>query len=273
MRINLRQALIFISSLVIFLYLLAFILDIIYPEYLGAHNLSTLLAFRYGHGIAPRPPSLSSGWELYLGTTYDSIMLLPALLGSLKFDFTVMLASLLISSVAGIAIGFTAVKIGRGYRKAIIYITKIFSSAPYILVMLLVLYVARPMEIGVIIAISTGWSPFYILRSIKFFDDNAVNMQQYSYKKILAGFAPYFITDLGAITGVVTIITYFGFYFHNPFIVDIGNIMYLNGNISTFIQSGVWWVIIFPLAFITVFIGFAALLSYELNGGTDDATI
>ena len=114
MRINLRQALIFISSLVIFLYLLAFILDIIYPEYLGAHNLSTLLAFRYGHGIAPRPPSLSSGWELYLGTTYDSIMLLPALLGSLKFDFTVMLASLLISSVAGIAIGFTAVKIGRG---------------------------------------------------------------------------------------------------------------------------------------------------------------
>ena len=72
---------------------------------------------------------------------------------------------------------------------------------------------------------------------------------------------------------MVTIITYFGFYFHNPFIVDIGNIMYLNGNISTFIQSGVWWVIIFPLAFITVFIGFAALLSYELNGGTDDATI
>jgi hypothetical protein len=76
---------------------------------------------------------------------------------------------------------------------------------------------------------------------------------------------------VGALTGVVTIITYFGFYFHNPFVVDIGNIMYLDGNVSPFLLSGIWWVIIFPLVFITIFIGFTALLSYELNGGVEDA--
>ncbi len=273
MRINLRRTLIYISSVVIFLYLIVFILDIVYPEYLGVNDITTLLAFRNGPGIIPHSPSLSHGWELYMGTTYNSILLFPALLGSLKFDFTVMLASLFISSIAGITIGFTAAKIGRTYRKFIIYITKIFSSAPYILIMLLILYVARPMETGMIIAISIGWFPFYILRSIKFFDETVRNRKVYSYKKILWVFVPYFITDIGALTGVVTIITYFGFYFHNPFIVDIGNIMYLDGNINIFMLSGVWWVIMFPLIFITIFIGFTALLSYELNGGSDDATI
>jgi ABC-type dipeptide/oligopeptide/nickel transport system permease subunit len=47
--------------------------------------------------------------------------------------------------------------------------------------------------------------------------------------------------------------------------------MNLGGNVSTYLFSGVWWIIIFPLVFITVFIGFTALLSYELNGGLDNA--
>ena len=82
----------------------------------------------------------------------------------------------------------------------------------------------------------------------------------------LFAFIPYILTDMGAISGIVVIITYFGFYFKNPFVVDIGNIMYLSGNVNTFVFFGVWWIVIFPLLFITVFIGFTALLSYEIKG-------
>lgn len=271
MRISSKQIFIAISSIVIFLYLLIFVLDIIYPEYLGVHNISTLLAFKEGAGILPRVPSISGGWKLYMGTTYDNILLLPALLGSLKFDFTVMLTSLLISASTGIAIGYTAAKIKKGYRRFIVYTARVFTSVPYILIILLILYIARPTETGIIIAISVAWFPIYIVRSMKYFDEEFRSRKTYGYKKVLMGFAPYLITDAGALTGVVTIITYFGFYFHNPFVVDIGNIMYLDGNVSSFYLLGIWWVIIFPLVFITIFIGFTALLSYELTGGVEDA--
>jgi len=271
MKISSKQIFIAISSIVIFLYLLIFVLDIVYPEYLGVHNISTLLAFKKGAGIMPHAPSISRGWKLYMGTTYDNILLFPALLGSLKFDFTVMFASLLISASTGIAIGYSAAKIRKGYQKFIGYTAKVFTSVPYILLILVILYIARPTETGIIIAIAVGWFPIYIVRSMKFFNEKFKNRKTYSYKKMLMGFAPYLISDVGAITGVVTIITYFGFYFHNPLVVDIGNIMNLNGNVSSFFLLGVWWVIIFPLIFITIFIGFTGLLSYELNGGIEDA--
>jgi peptide/nickel transport system permease protein len=271
MKINSRCIFIGISSVVIALYLLAFALDLVYPQYIGVHSLSSLLVFRRGTGIIPAPPSFTGGWKMYMGTTYESILLFPALLGSLKFDFTIMLASLAISASMGIAIGYSAAAIGKGYKKLITYVTKIATSAPYILVMLLVLYIARGTETGIIIAISIGWFPFYVIRSVDIFDLWFRKGRIYDYKKLLFSFTPYFITDLGAITGVVTIITYFGFYFRNPFVLDIGNIMNLGGNVSTYLFSGVWWIIIFPLVFITVFIGFTALLSYELNGGLDNA--
>ncbi|WP_337859798.1 hypothetical protein [Ferroplasma sp.] len=272
MKINTGRMLAVISSVIIALYLLAFILDLVDPGYLGVRSLSNLLIFRKGPSIIPAPPVLSNGWNDYMGTTYYGILLFPALLGSLKFDFTVMFVSLAISASVGILIGGSAAIIGRGYKKIIVYIMKIFSSAPYILIMLLILYIVRPLETGIIIAISTGWFPFYVLRSLNIFETKLKNRENYSNKRLLLNFLPYFFTDIGAITGVVTIITYFGFYFRNPLVIDIGNIMYLDGNVNIFLLSGVWWIVIFPLAFITVFISFTALLSYEL-GGKDDARI
>jgi ABC-type dipeptide/oligopeptide/nickel transport system permease subunit len=271
MKINSRDIFIIISSAFVALYILAFILDIVYPQYLGVDKLTSLLAFRNGSGIIPVPPSLNHGWRNYMGTTYYGISIFPALLGSLKFDFTMMFASLAISALSGIIIGASAAFAGSFYRKFILYITKIFTSVPYILVMLLILYIARPSETGIIIAISIGWLPFYILRSVEIFTPVSRRGSFHGYRKAMLRFIPYLITDIGAISGVVTIITYFGFYFHNPFIVDIGNVMYLNGNIDTFLFSGVWWIIIFPLAFITVFIGFTALLSYEIRGVMENA--
>lgn len=272
MKINAGRILTIISSAVIFLYLLAFILDLVDPGYIGVSNLGNLLIFRKGISIIPTPPSLSNGWNDYMGTTYYGILLFPALLGSLKFDFTVMFASLGISASVGIAIGASAAIIGGVYKKIIVYIIKIFSSAPYILIMLLALYIIRPLEIGIIIAISIGWFPFYVSRTLNIFENKLKMRENYGKKILLLNFLPYFFTDMSAITGVVTIITYFGFYLSNPMVVDIGNIMYLSGYVNIFLLSGAWWIVIFPLAFITVFISFTVLLSYEL-GGKDDARI
>jgi hypothetical protein len=178
MRISSKQIIIAISSIIIFSYLLIFVLDIVFPEYLGVHNISTLLAFKEGAGILPQSPSISRGWELYMGTTYDNILLFPALLGSLKFDFTVMFASLFISSSTGIAIGYTAAKIKNEYRKFIVYTAKVFTSIPYILIILLILYIARPTETGIIIAMAVGWAPIYIVRSMKFFNEKVLESRK-----------------------------------------------------------------------------------------------
>lgn len=272
MKINTGRILAVTSSIIIALYLLVFILDLADPKYLGVQSLTNLLIFRKGVSIIPAPPSLLNGWRDYMGTTYYSILLFPALLGSLKFDFIIMFASLAISASVGIGTGVSAVVIGGRYKKIIIYVMKIISSAPYILIILLILYIVRPLETGIIIALSAGWFPFYVLRSLNVFENRLKNKERYTNKRLLFNFLQYFFADMGAITGVVTIITYFGFYFYNPLNIDIGNIMYLNGYVNIFLLSGVWWIIIFPLVFITVFISFTALLSYEL-GGNDDARI
>ena len=265
MRYNPRNLIMGISLAFILLYILAFISDALYPSYLGVRTLSTLLAFKKTVSVIPSPPSLNNGWWRYFGTTYYGIALLPALLGSLKFDFTVMFASLGISTLAGSAIGFLANYAGGAIKKFIFYIVRVMTTAPYLLVMLLILYVARPDETGIIIAISAGWFPFNIIRYIELSEFKNSKKHSGNWWK-LAKFLPYILTDMGAISGIVVIITYFGFYFKNPFVVDIGNIMYLGGNVITFLTFGAWWIAVFPLLFITVFIGFTTLLSYEIRG-------
>ncbi|WMT51435.1 MAG: hypothetical protein RE471_00800 [Ferroplasma sp.] len=265
MKYNPRNLIMGISVAFILFYILAFILDSFYPSYLGVRSLSNLLVFKKTLSAIPSPPTLNNGWWNYFGTTYNGIALLPALLGSLKFDFAVMFASLGISALAGSAIGFLANYAGGAIRKFIFYVVRVMTTAPYLLVMLLILYVARPDETGIIIAISVGWFPFYIIRYVESLEFKNSRKQTDNWWKLLK-FLPYILTDMGAISGVVVIITYFGFYFKNPFVVDIGNIMYLGGNVSTFLAFGAWWIAVFPLLFITVFIGFTALLSYEIRG-------
>ncbi len=265
MKFNSRNFLIGISLTFLLFYMLIFIFDILDPSYLGTRTLSTLLAFKRTVSVIPSPPTLNAGWWDYFGTTYYGISILPALFGSLKFDFTVMFASLGISAITGITVGFLANYTGGAFKKFVFYIVRVLTTAPYLLVMLLILYVARPNETGIIIAISAGWFPFYVIR---YFEVSELSAHREYTKKLweLLKFIPYILTDMGAISGIVVIITYFGFYFKNPFVVDIGNIMYLNGNVNTFLFFGVWWIVIFPLIFITVFIGFTTLLGYEIKG-------
>jgi ABC-type dipeptide/oligopeptide/nickel transport system permease subunit len=270
MRFKMRNLIIWISLAFILLYIIAFILDAIYPSYLGVRTLSTLLVFKKTVSVIPSAPALNNGWWDYFGTTYYGIALLPALLGSLKFDFTVMLASLGISALVGSAIGFIANYTGGAIRRFIFYMVRVLTAAPYLLVMLLILYIARPDEAGIIAAISVGWFPFYIIRYIESSEFMNGKKHRDNWWKLLK-LLPYILTDMGAISGIVVIITYFGFYFKNPFVVDIGNIMYLGGNVSTFLAFGAWWTAIFPLLFITVFIGFTTLLSYEIRGVVSDA--
>ena len=265
MKFDSRNLLIGISLAFIFFYIYAFISDIVYPSYLGVNTLSSLLVFKKTASVIPSKPTLNEGWWNYFGTTYYGISILPALIGSLKFDFTIMFASLAISSLVGVSIGFLTNYIGGIFKKIIFYIVRVLTTAPYLLIMLLILYVARPSESGIIIAISVGWFPFYIIRYIEVSEYENRNSHYGGLWKLFA-FIPYILTDMGAISGIVVIITYFGFYFKNPFVVDIGNIMYLSGNVNTFVFFGVWWIVIFPLLFITVFIGFTALLSYEIKG-------
>lgn len=265
MKFNSRDIYIGISIFFIALYMIAFILDIVHPQYINVKSLSTLLVFKKTSSVIPSPPTLDKGWWDYFGTTYYGISILPALLGSLKFDFTVMFESLIISAIAGIGIGFIANYTGGILRKFIFYFVRTLTAAPYLLVMLLILYIARPNQTGMIAAISVGWFPFYIIRYMEVSDLGKSSGRIGKHWTFLK-FLPYILTDMGAISGIVVIITYFGFYFKNPFVVDIGNLMYLGGNVNLLLLFGIWWIVVFPLLFITIFIGFTALLSYEIRG-------
>ncbi len=245
------------SIIIIILYFSGFILDIIYPEYLGVTNINSILVFRFKNDLIPVAPSIKS-WHLYMGTTYYGIEIFPAMLAALKIDFTILLASLTLSIVTGFTLGYIAViSKSKIYRSSVLYINKVFFDIPYIIMALLILFVVRPSIYGIIIAIYIAWFPFYINRSCK---TNRKEIK-YAFTQII----PYIISDMGSMFGLITIITFLGFYYSNPFIVDLGNIINVNGNVSEYISFGDWWIVIFPLIFIIVFILFTSILSYKIK--------
>jgi len=245
------------SMIIIILYFIDYILDIIYPEYLGVKNINNVLVFKIKNDLIPVAPSISS-WNLYMGTTYYGIKIFPAVLASLKIDFTILLSSLALSVITGFFLGYTSI-ISRSkiYKMSILYINKVFFDIPYLIIALLILFVLRPSIYGIIIAIYIAWFPFYINRSYK--------TGNKKIKDAFTGIIPYIISDMGSIFGIITIITFFGFYYSNPYIVDLGNIMNINGNFSQYISFGDWWILIFPLIFMVIFILFTSILSYKIK--------
>ena len=256
-KLLIKNKLSLLSIIIIILYFLDYIFDIIYPQYLGVSNINNLLVFRVKDYLIPIAPSLIS-WHLYMGTTYYGIAIFPAILASLKIDFTVMLTSLALSVITGFFLGYIALILNsKIYRRAILYINRVFFDIPYIIIALLVLFVVRPSIYGIIIAIYIAWFPFYINRSYKTGHKNI--------KDAFTDIIPYIISDMGSMFGLITIITFFGFYYSNPFIVDLGNIMNIDGDVSQYISFGDWWIVIFPLIFIIVFIISTSILSYRIK--------
>ncbi len=259
----------YLSIIIISFYIAIYILDIVYPQYLGVGNFNSLLVFKISSNPVPHPPSFSHGWEYYFGTTYYGIAILPALLASLKFDFSVMFPALFLSLSGGFISGILMFHYSGLYKKIILYITSIYFEMPYIGIILLILYIVRPSFSGFVIAIFLVWFPFYIQRTHTIVEKEK-SMHRYSSKTSLLGLIPYIIVDMGAISGLIIFITYLGFYYKNPFETDIGNIMYLSGNVTQFLLFGDWWIILFPLLFISLFIIFTAILAYELRSMMED---
>ncbi|MEM0140120.1 MAG: hypothetical protein QXZ44_05870 [Ferroplasma sp.] len=261
-----------LSLIVIILYFTAYLLDFIDPKYLGIKSLNSLIFFKITSSPIPQAPLYNHGWHSYFGTTYYGIAILPALLASLKFDFTAMLFSLFLALFTGSLIGFSAIYIGGIYKKIISYLFNIYFEFPYIGIVLFILYIIRPSFYSIIFAVFLAWFPFYIGRMYRIYSDIVEHTGNTiaKFRYMLLSLVPYIAIDLGAITGLITIITYFGFYYKNSFVVDIGNIMYLSGNVRTFLLFGDWWIIILPLSFLGVFVASTAILAYELRNIIED---
>ena len=259
-----KNRILMISSEIFIVYLLLYLLDIIIPAYLGVNNINNLMVFASKNNVSPTAPELGYGWYNYLGTTYLGIRILPALIASLKLDLTIVFVSLLLSLLVGFFIGISGGIIGGLYGKFISLIDHTFFNMPYVIFVLFLVYVIKPSISGFIMAIAISWFPFYIRRiiNVKKMDEETVSAY---VKKIFSHLTPYIISDIGSIYGILTIITFFGLYENNPFIVNLGNILNLNGNILNLITLGDWWVVIFPLIFMVIFIIVTNLMGYEIN--------
>ncbi len=255
---------ILIVSLAIFIvYFLLYLLDIITPSYLGVNNINNLIFFASKKNIVPIAPELSHGWYNYMGTTYMGIRIFPALIASLKFDLTIVFGSLLLSLFIGFFIGISGGIFGGLYGKFFSILDYTFFNIPYVIFVLLLVYVIRPSISGFIIAIAISWFPFYIRRIIRVKKSDETI---YAYiKKICLHLIPYIISDIGSIYGILTVITFFGLYKNDPFVVNLGNILNLDGKVLGLTTLGDWWVVIFPLLFMIIFIIVTNLMGYEMR--------
>ena len=132
----------FLAGFIIFLaYAIIAIMDVAVPEYLGAgYGLVTqLTVFIRGTSTVPLPPTLKpsilygSGpvWWYYLGTTYDGIPILPAILSSMYIDMGYTGLIVFLSSMTGLLIGTFSGYFGGIVDEVLMRAMDAFISLPY----------------------------------------------------------------------------------------------------------------------------------------------
>ncbi|MEM0132301.1 hypothetical protein [Acidiplasma sp.] len=249
---------------VFLLYIIFYILDELYPYYLGVKSIYSLIEFSYNKTLFPSPPKFSDGWHYYFGTSIFGINLLPAMLATLKLDLTLTFSSVFLALLIGFIISFPGYYLrNRIYSKIIGLFNLSLFSMPYMVFILILMYIIRPSIYGIIIGAGISWFPFYIRRliNLKRPEGNLIYLIKYVFKKLI----PYIFSDIGTMYAIINLILFFGIYTSNFLLVNLGTLMYINGNGITYLSIGMWWVEMFPVIFLSLFVLSAHGLGYGIR--------
>ena len=251
------------------LYFIFAILDYAYPRYLGVSSYTSLESFKVHYSSAtPLFPSLNHGFWYLLGTTQldsEKFALLPSMLGALRFDIGYSVLIVAVGSLIGIFLGTFSATYGKYFDEAIMRITDIFFSFPYLVLVFAFLFVLGAKPVWVVLALIVVWWPIYarlsrsqalFLRSTKFVEaayasgsSRLRNVFSHIIPNVLSPVFVQFSLDLGSIVQIFAALAFLQVGL-GPHFDELGNIIYLG---ETYLGVGIWWPIVIPGVFLLIF--------------------
>ena len=259
----------FVGLIIVVIYAILTILDFVYPQYLGASNINTILSFTNGVG-GPQPPITGSGWWRLLGTTgYNRIAIFPAMLAALKVDIPISFEVVIFGAIIGAIIGTASGFLGGYLDEVVMRVTDVFFSVPFLIMAIAFVIVFRTSLPGLdpfILALIITWWPIYArvtrglaltIKSQKFVEaavaagaSRARNIFVHVLPNVLSPIFVQISLDLGTIVQIFATLFFLGFAAASPDTPELGNLMVQGIN---YFPTGDWWPLVVPGVFLVIF--------------------
>ncbi len=231
----------------------------------------------YGSGaiITLIPPTLhgptnTPGWWWIFGSTAYNLPIFPVMLASLKWDLTYTVVIVLIGAAIGTIVGTFAGFYGGATDEAIMRVTDIFFSIPFLVLAMAILYVMGVSINNVLLALIIIWWPIYArltrgqalsVKANKFVEAATASGSsriRTMFVHILPNvLAPVFVQislDLGTVIALFATLDFLGFHYTSIYLPELGNMITWGDQTRYLFATPMnWWPFLIPALFLVIF--------------------
>ena len=249
-------------------YFVIAILDVVYPQYLGVSNITTIRAWAEPPTNPPLAPTLSQGWMHIFGdmeTLSADYPLLPIVFAAIKFDLGYSLLIVVSGALIGTVLGSIAGYKGGYYDEVLLRVTDVFFSVPYLILALAFVFLLGHYVIYAVEALIIVWWPVYTrlargqalyIKSMKFVEastasgaSSARNILSHVLPNVLSPVFVQISLDLGSVMQLFAVLFFLNV-ITDPYFPELGNI--INAG-DQWAAVGIWWPVLIPGLFILLF--------------------